>query len=334
MSTIANVSLGNVGKIDRVNEMASATESPTLSGLLVIDKPAHRTSHDVVQWVRRRLGVRRVGHTGTLDPLATGVLVLCVGQATRLAEYLSASRKAYLTEVVFGIETDTLDITGKVLRERDAGHLTAEALKPILKRFCGLIQQVPPMVSAKRHQGRRLYDLAREGQVVERAPQTVQIERLELLDFRAGDHPVAKLEVVCSSGTYIRSLAEDLGAALEVGGTMQSLRRVWVGVDEQHAFTLEQAVTLDVLETKIVEGKLQEVLLPPIVAMAGRPHVVLSELQVQRIRHGQAVPLSALEPMQLASPNEFVALLDADGNFIGVGRIEESRLQPVKVLHL
>jgi tRNA pseudouridine55 synthase len=306
----------------------------SLNGLLVIDKLAQRTSHDVVQWVRRRLGVRRVGHTGTLDPLATGVLVLCVGQATRLAEYLSASRKAYLTEIVFGVETDTLDITGKVVRECDVGYLTAEALKPILKRFCGLIQQVPPMVSAKRHQGRRLYDLAREGQVVERPPQTVQIERLELLDFRTGDHPVAKLEVVCSSGTYIRSLAADLGAALGVGGTMQSLRRIWVGVDEQHAFTLAQAVTLDVLEQRIAEGRLHEVLLPPLVAMAGRPQVVLSEPQVQRIRHGQAIPLSSIEQMLPASPNELCALLDADGNFIGVGRIEESRLQPVKVLHL
>src|SRR5579871_4611704 len=149
-------------------------------GLLIVDKPAGMTSHDVVNAVRKLFHTKRVGHTGTLDPDATGVLVLCLGQATRLAEYLSASRKHYVTTVVFGVETATQDASGAVIAERDAGFLTAERVAALLPRFRGTILQVPPMVSARHHQGKRLYELAREGVTVEREARQIHIVSLEL----------------------------------------------------------------------------------------------------------------------------------------------------------
>ena len=190
------------------------------------------TSHDVVGVARKLFRTKRVGHTGTLDPDATGVLVLCLGNATRLAEYLSAARKHYVADVVFGIETDSQDASGQVVAERDAAHLTQADVNAILPAFRGAIQQVPPMVSALHHEGQRLYDLARQGIMVERAARAVQIDELELTASIPGAHPTARLEITCSTGTYIRSLAADIGAAAGVGGMMQTLRRTWVGERE------------------------------------------------------------------------------------------------------
>ena len=200
-----------------------------INGIVVVDKPAGMTSHDVVGVARKLFRTKRVGHTGTLDPDATGVLVLCLGNATRLAEYLSAARKHYVADVVFGVETDSQDASGQVVAERDAAHLTQADVSAILPAFRGAIQQVPPMVSALHHEGQRLYDLARQGIVVERAARAVQIDELELTVWTPGVHPTARLEITCSTGTYIRSLAADIGAAAGVGGMMQTLRRTWVG---------------------------------------------------------------------------------------------------------
>ena len=272
-----------------------------MNGIVVIDKPAGMTSHDVVNIARKLFRTKRVGHTGTLDPDATGVLVLCIGQATRLAEYLSASRKHYVAEVVFGIETDTQDASGQVTAEQDASHLTRESLLALLPRFRGTIQQVPPMVSALHHQGRRLYELAREGITVERAARDIQIDVLELTDFRPGAHPAATLEVTCSTGTYIRTLAADLGTAAETGGMMHSLRRTWVG-EQGCAFTLDDAYTLDELREKSADDTLNQVLLPLTTALQTWPQAHLTEEQTARIRHGQILAVSefraeALSPL-------------------------------------
>ena len=210
------------------------------NGIVVVDKPMGVTSHDVVDAARRLYHTRRVGHTGTLDPDATGVLVLCLGYATRLAEYLSASRKNYIAEVKFGVESDSQDASGEIVAERDASHFSESDLRALLPRFRGTIEQVPPMVSALHHEGKRLYELAREGITVEREARPVQIDRLELLEFAAGTHSVAKIEITCSTGTYIRTLAADLGEAAGTGALMQSLRRTWVG-DSERDFNLQSA---------------------------------------------------------------------------------------------
>lgn len=310
--------------------------SSVLEGVVVVDKPARVTSHDVVRLVRQLCATRRVGHTGTLDPDATGVLVLCLGRATRLAEYLSASRKNYVAEVVFGIETDTLDASGQVLAERDASTLTESTLRCLLVRFQGTIQQVPPMVSALHHEGKRLYELARAGIVVERPPRAVVIDQITLRRFTPGVHPAAELEITCSTGTYIRSLAADLGTASGTGGTMRSLRRTWVGADAATAFTLAGAYSLDSLRAHATDGTLGETLMPPVEALRGWPQATLSEVQSERIRHGQAVRLEELSIGALAdraplAPETLVALLSAEGGLVAVARVVPDALRPVKV---
>ena len=226
---------------------------PEVQGVLNLFKPAGMTSHDVVDAVRRILGVQRVGHTGTLDPQATGVLPICVGRATRIAQYLTQADKEYVMTLRLGITTDTLDAAGKETGRAEV-QVTRADLEAVLPRFQGEIEQVPPLYSAKKVQGERLYRLARRGQVVERQPVRVRIHSLEILDFAP---PLVKLRTVCSKGTYARSLCDDLGRALGCGGHLQDLVRTRSG-----RFTLEGIVTLPGLEERVAAGRLGEVLLP------------------------------------------------------------------------
>lgn len=310
-----------------------------VNGIVVVDKPAGMTSHDVVAVARRLFQTKRIGHTGTLDPDATGVMVLCLGMATRLAEYLSAARKHYIAEVTFGIETDTQDASGKVLTETDASHLTEEAVRALLPRFQGRIQQVPPMMSALHHEGQRLYELARAGVVVERAAREVEIESLALTSWTPAAHPIARLEITCSTGTYIRTLAADLGAAAGAGALMRTLRRTWVGESEARAFTLQQAASIDVLRAHAEAHTLADVVLPPAAALADWPQVRLTPEETTRIRQGRALDTADLDAARrtnwpapdLEMECRSVALLDETGELIAVARPDESRLQPVKV---
>lgn len=307
----------------------------TVHGVVVVDKPGGMTSHDVVHRARKLFRTKRVGHTGTLDPDATGVLVLCLGNATRVAEYLSASQKNYIAEVRFGIETDTQDASGQVTAERDASHLTEAQIRELLPRFRGSIRQVPPMVSALHHQGRRLYELAREGITVERAARPVEIARLELLEFQPGPHPVATIEVTCSTGTYIRALAADIGAEAGTGAMMRSLRRTWVG-EPGNAFTLAQAETLEALEKRAENGTLPEAVLPLSVALAGWPQATVTEEQEARLRSGQAIPMGELRAGNLleasgVEANKPVAARNESGEVIAIARVTAGRLQPEKV---
>src|SRR5579862_5681615 len=198
------------------------------------------TSHDVVGRVRRIAGQRRVGHAGTLDPDATGVLLVCLGQATRLADLLADQGKAYRATLILGVATSTEDSSGEVLSDADSSHITQAMLGAILPRFTGEIMQVPPMVSAVHHQGRRLHEIAREGKTVERAARPVTVEEITLESFTPGRHPQAVLMVRCRKGTYVRTLCADIGAALGVGGHMAALARLSIG-----AFDLAVAVPLD-----------------------------------------------------------------------------------------
>jgi len=208
-----------------------------IEGVLVVDKPAGPTSHDVVRTVRRVAGQHRVGHTGTLDPRATGVLVVCLGRATRLVRFLQAGTKTYQARMVLGVETTTQDAQGEVVATHDAGHVDERTLCEALTRFQGEIEQVPPMVSAVRVGGERLHERARRGEEVDREPRRVVVHALVLDAFEPGPHPEASFLVTCSSGTYVRTLAHDLGRELGVGGSLTALRRLANG-----PFTIDEAV--------------------------------------------------------------------------------------------
>jgi tRNA pseudouridine55 synthase len=215
-----------------------------MDGVLIIDKPAGMTSHDVVNRVRRILKTKRVGHTGTLDPFATGVLVLLVGKATRLAQFVDKATKEYIAEIRFGFATDTGDITGKPLGDEEKINFSLADLENVLPTFCGEIEQVPPMYSAKKVAGKKLYEHARKGEEVERNPVKITIFELDIRETNLeSPEPTAQIRVVCSAGTYIRTLAEDIGRSLGTGAHLTALRRTAAG-----AFELTNALSLEDLD--------------------------------------------------------------------------------------
>jgi len=212
-----------------------------MKGVLLVDKPAGMTSHDVVDRVRKAAGIRRVGHTGTLDPSATGLLLICVGAATRLSEYLTGLDKVYEGYMRLGVVTDSYDMDGEVLEENTVPELTESALQDAMEEFAGQILQTPPMVSAVKVGGQRLYKLARKGETVERKPRQVTVKEFKLIEYTP---PLVKFRVRCSSGTYVRALCHEVGRLLGCGATLDSLRRTAVG---RH--TVDDAVAADDLKT-------------------------------------------------------------------------------------
>jgi len=251
-----------------------------LSGILNINKPAGMTSHDVVDRVRRISGQRRVGHAGTLDPLATGVLLVCLGQATRVAEYLMASDKVYQAQIHLGVSTDTHDAEGEVTATAEV-DVREDELQEVLSSFVGSIQQVPPMYSALKRKGTPLYKLARQGITVEREPRSVKIHNIELLDWSP---PLLSIRVKCSPGTYIRALARDLGQKLGCGAHLQGLTRLASG-----HFTLEEAVGLNELAEAFAQGRWQQFIHPLDKALLDFEPMVVDAQTERRIRHGQQV---------------------------------------------
>jgi tRNA pseudouridine55 synthase len=293
-----------------------------ISGILNIDKPTGMTSHDVVAYLRRLIGQRRIGHAGTLDPMATGVLLLCLGQATRVAEYLLTGRKKYLAVVHLGVATDTYDAEGSIAQRVESFTLSREEITEALSTFQGQIQQVPPPYSAIRKQGRRLYELARQGILVQTPPRQVEVDKIE---FLAWDPPELTLRITCSPGTYIRSLAHDLGQVLKVGGHLTALRRLASG-----NWRLEEAVKLDDLTAAIQTGAWLQLLHPVDAALQDLERVDLSVDLVQRVSQGQAVELKARPETHLArayAPGDtLVAILKPSSKKPGLW-------QPKKVFH-
>lgn len=292
-----------------------------ISGFLDVDKPAGWTSHDVVAKVRRLVGQKRVGHAGTLDPPATGLLVLGLGKATRLMRYLQATDKVYRARIVFGIGTDTLDATGAIL-DREPMPITERELTEAMERFVGTISQIPPMVSAVKVDGRRLYELARRGETVERTARLVEIYSLTLEDFSPGPYPEATVALRCSSGTYVRSLAYDLGAAL--GGTahVAALRRVAIG-----SRTVDEAHTIEELEA--VGDGLRSAVVPMAEGLAGLPTVVADPESAKAVSHGSPFPRSAMEA---APPSGPFSVVDGGGELLAVYRADGGRLIPEVVV--
>jgi len=295
-------------------------EPPGPAGFLVVDKPRGWTSHDVVDAARRWLGTRRVGHLGTLDPLATGVLPLAVREATKLAPFVADGAKTYTGEIELGAETDTLDAEGRVLRRSSVPLPDAARLRAALAGFVGEIEQVPPMYSAVKQGGVPLHRLAREGREVPRAAKKVRIDALTLL---AWEPPRARIEVHCSTGTYVRALAADLGAALGCGGFLATLRRTRSG-----PFRIGDAATVEQLEALAQQGALEARLIPP-VNVLGLPVVRLSAPDERRVRNGNEVTLAGVA----LPPEGQVAGVGASGELIGVLAIcPGRRLQPLRVL--
>jgi len=293
-------------------------------GILIINKPAGMTSHDVVARVRKLLGQKRVGHTGTLDPLATGALPICVGQATRVAEYLSEGGKAYRATIRFGVETTTYDAEGAVVRE-DPVTLTLDDLAAVLPEFLGEQEQIPPVYSAIKRDGKPLYKLARAGEEVKPEPRRVRIDALTIV---AWDSPDLTLDIECGKGTYIRSLAFDLGRRLGPGAYLAGLIRTRSG-----PFTFDQSVTLEDVEAALAGDNWRRLLHPADEALADWGAVTLDEEGERRVRTGQTL---SLEPPSAIARTDGQALLRAyasDGRFLGILRWdrEESTWRPHKV---
>lgn len=254
-----------------------------VNGFLIIDKPAGITSHGVVSQIRRMLGIKRVGHTGTLDPFATGVLPVAVGTATKAIPFLDEGVKGYTAEILFGTTTDTLDITGAVLNKVDNFSINRNELLAQMQALTGKINQVPPMYSAIKQNGQPLYKLARKGIHVDRKPREVTIFNFELLALQQNS---ATIQISCSRGTYIRSLADDLGKALGIGACLTSLNRTQSG-----SFTIQNAVSLEKLAAIVDAGQVTDVLVDISSALTHLPEVVLDAEQARLVLNGRLPPL-------------------------------------------
>ena len=266
--------------------MNSQDVKNAISGVLVVDKPVGITSHDVVQAVRNGTSLRRAGHTGTLDPRASGVLVILVGPAVRLSEYVSASDKRYQAIVRMGGKTDTFDADGKFTQDnQEIVDVTEEQFEEVLKTFVGEIEQTPPPYSAVKVQGRKAYEMARKGEEVKLEPRTITVHHLEVLEWAP---PEVVIDVHCSSGTYVRSLANDLGEKLGVGGYLVGLRRTKSG-----RFSLRDAVPLRKLQEAFDAGNWYQYLIPAAEALGDWPSIELSPDDVEGVRHGHRVTAEA-----------------------------------------
>ena len=315
-----------------------------MDGILNINKPSGITSFGVVALVRRLSGERRVGHAGTLDPAATGVLPVCLGQGTRVIEFLVDTTKSYRAEIELGAATDTYDAMGKVTQQEDFTGISRAQLEVALASFRGQIEQVPPIYSALKHQGSPLYELARAGLEVELKSRPVTIHKLDLIDFQT---PSVTIEVVCSKGTYIRSIAHDLGQILGCGAHLKNLIRLRCGI-----FDIKDAVSVSQLEDALRGGNWQQFLYPIDSVLSGLPTVVVSDDEGKNIKNGRCITLESgrmgavgnnLQPAisdetSLQNPDETslqnrCRAYTLDGSFLGVLRFnpEDGQWYPQKV---
>ena len=295
-------------------------------GVLNLLKPPGMTSHDVIDEMRRVLGMRRIGHTGTLDPGACGVLVCCLGLATRIAEFLTDQRKGYRAEFTFGVATDTGDAYGAITGEADASSLDRGTVEAALAGFLGEFDQVPPMVSAVHKGGQRLYKVARRGDVVEVAPRRVEITECRLLDFVPGPRPRALVQVECSKGTYIRALARDLGGRLGSGAHASFVLRTHVG-----RFHLRDSLTLEEASAAVAEARLPTFLASMDEALDHLPVVEVTAMQRHQVLDGRPLPLFQVRGWANLPPTRPVRVRDSRG-LLALARVEAGRLRPFRVL--
>ena len=259
----------------------------TVSGILNLCKPIDCTSFDLVKQIRRLSGEKKVGHGGTLDPLASGVLPICLGRATRVSEFLAESSKSYRAVMKFGAATDTYDAEGTITEEHDASHITLEKVEESLDPFRGIILQEPPMYSALKHEGKRLYELAREGITIERPKRETAVHKLQILNW---DPPYASIYVDCGRGTYVRSLAHDIGQELGVGAHLTELVRLRTG-----PFDISESVTPEEFEQAAATGNWQELLFSIDFALSNMPAAILDKRAERATTNGQPIPVSYLD---------------------------------------
>ncbi len=293
-------------------------------GIIIVHKEKGFTSHDVVAKLRGICGQKKIGHAGTLDPEATGVLPVCLGSGTKLCDMLTDKDKEYVAGLRLGIETDTQDMTGKVLAEH-AVEVSEEQVREAVLSFQGSYMQIPPMYSALKVNGKKLYELAREGKEVERQAREVQIEQIEILGMQL---PLMQLRVVCSKGTYIRTLCADIGEKLGCGGTMESLVRTRVG-----GFTLEKAITLGQLQTLKDQGQLAGAIEPVETVFQSCPVLHVRRDLVKLLDNGNALTVEQTAEKEQYEPGRWVRLCWPDNRFAGIYAydIDRRRYQPVKM---
>jgi tRNA pseudouridine55 synthase len=294
--------------------------------MLNIDKPAGMTSMDVVRRIKRASRQKRVGHGGTLDPMATGVIAVCMGQATRMMEYLINGTKEYRGQIALGVETDTYDALGEVVRTSELPPIGQEELVGALEAFVGTIEQVPPMYSALKRQGKRLYELARAGVEVEREPRRIEVTSVSVIDWSP---PNVTVDVVCGRGFYMRSMAHDLGEALGCGGHLRTLVR-----NRSGPFKLDQAITLDEAEGKFAQGVWHEALYAPDFVVGHLRAAVVGKRVEEMIRQGRPIPEGLRIPG--SRPNEQCRVYGIDGGFLAILSFNASmrQWQPDRVLSL
>ncbi|MCL2366693.1 MAG: tRNA pseudouridine(55) synthase TruB [Oscillospiraceae bacterium] len=285
-----------------------------LNGIIIVDKPEDWTSHDVVAKLRNALKTKRIGHGGTLDPMATGVLPIFVGRATRASEFCENAEKEYVADIRLGMVTDTQDITGNVLGTRASSVSSAE-LEAILATFVGPQKQIPPMYSAIKKNGKKLYELARKGIEVERQARDINISTLELMGSNGSDFT---LHIVCSKGTYIRTICHDIGAALGVGGTMSSLRRTKAG-----AFDIEMAHTLEAILASAAQGDISQYLRAVDSIFSEYPAVMLCAAQAAKVKHGAQITVSG-------QPDGRYRFYGAEDEFLALGNVENENVKMIK----
>lgn len=284
-----------------------------MNGIILVDKPQDWTSHDVVAKLSGVLHERRIGHSGTLDPLATGLLVVFVGRATRAVEFAEADSKEYLAGLRLGVSTDTQDITGNVIAKCDALPDEA-AVRETLCRFIGDIEQIPPMYSAIKIGGKKLYELARRGESVERTPRKITVSSIDIVDKDGTDYI---LNISCSKGTYVRTLCNDIGDALGCGACMSSLRRTRAG-----AFSVDEAHSLEDIEAAALEDRLSDIILPVDALFAPFPKLTVSESAAKRLKNGNVIKVSAED-------GDYRVYSDSE-EFLLLGRVEDGKLKTIK----
>jgi tRNA pseudouridine55 synthase len=297
-----------------------------MDGILDINKPTGMTSHDVVAKVRKLLKQRRVGHAGTLDPAASGVLPICIGQATRVAEYLSESGKAYQATIIFGTVTDTYDSEGTIVRTASTQDLALSKIESLLPAMLGEQMQVPPRYSAIKLQGQPAYKRARAGEYVAVEARRITIYRLEIIDWQSLPPPTLTLAIECSKGTYIRSLAYDLGEQAGCGAYLAGLVRTRSG-----PFTLSESITLDQLAEAAAQGTAEQFLFSADKPLEHYPALVLDEVMTERVRHGNAFRIE--EEPDAINEQGLARVYDDKGQFVAIAEWDEERRawQPVKV---
>lgn len=285
-----------------------------MNGIIVIDKPKGRTSHDMVYFIRRMTGIKKVGHTGTLDPDATGVLPLCIGNGTKVSDMLLESDKCYRAELILGMTTDTQDLSGNVLEEKEV-NLREEEIVKAAESFVGEIEQIPPMYSAIKQDGKKLYELARKGIEVERKPRRVTINEITIVKI---DKNTVTIDVDCSKGTYIRTLCSDIGEKLGCGGCMGNLRRTKAGM-----FNIDESHTVEEIEKLKENGKLGDIILPVDSVFMKYPKIQLNEKQVKSVTNGIRMTYRGVE-------GQTYRVYDNNNEFLCISKIEDGKLRLVK----